>query len=124
MKFNIQYKKLILIILLPAISWLFFNSVYYRHLHKISSGIVISHAHPFSNTDCANSPFSGHNHSENEYILYDVLSNSIIPILVGLFFGALLFLTVTDKLQSFPLENFYNCGYCLIRDYRGPPFLV
>ncbi|MFC2104197.1 hypothetical protein ACFLS4_02440 [Bacteroidota bacterium] len=119
---NDLFKKIILIILLPAISWLFFNSVYYRHLHQSTTGFAISHAHPFSKSadNATNSPFASHKHQKSEFVLYDVISNSILPTLVAVFISLLVF----DRLiieYIISEEKLQNQELYLLQKYRGPP---
>ena len=117
-----RYKKLIALILLPVLSWLFFNSIYYRHLHEVSSGLTISHAHPYDQaTDgCSNIPYASHNHTEEEFVLYDIISNTILPVLIALFISLVLFLIAEN---GFVLqENIYYSDFYLLQKYRGPPF--
>lgn len=118
---NDTLKKIILIILLPALSWLFFNTVYYRHLHQLSSGINISHAHPYNKTnECTSDPFASHNHTEDEYILYDIISNTILFTLIAVFISLLVFNNlVTDYIiheEKLQFQELY-----LLQKYRGPP---
>lgn len=44
---HIRTRSILLLLLLPAILWLFFNTTANRHIHVLSNGYVISHAHPF-----------------------------------------------------------------------------
>ncbi|MFC2151058.1 hypothetical protein ACFLSE_00910 [Bacteroidota bacterium] len=120
---NSFYKKLVVLILLPAISWLFFNSVYYRHLHQSTTGFVISHAHPFNKTTDNNTsyPFASHEHSKSEFVLYDIISNTILPVLVGLFILLLLFQILTERNNLVLQERIYKSDYYLLQNYRGPP---
>lgn len=115
-------KKIILLILLPAICWLFFNAVYYRHFHQLSTGITISHAHPYDKSEnCASNPFASHNHTEDEFIIYDVISNTILLIVISSFIALSLFEILLKQYRFKLQENFNNSYPYLINDYRGPP---
>ena len=118
-----RYSKVVLLILIPAIVWLIFNSIYYRHLHLSSNGIVISHAHPFSHSEGneASTPFSSHEHSELELVLYDVVSNLIIPTLVVLFISLVYYNYVKDKLNILFREKLIKQELFVLQEYRGPP---
>jgi len=118
-----RYKKLITLFLLPAISWLFFNSIYYRHLHEVSSGITISHAHPYDKAadNCSNTPFTSHNHTEEEFVLYDIISNTILPVLVVVFVTQSLFEKLIKAKRLILQEKIYYSDRYLIKKYRGPP---
>ncbi len=123
MKNSARLNKIIVFIVLPAISWLFFNSVYYRHLHELPSGITISHAHPYDKTSDNNStcPFSSHDHTEDEYLLYDVMSNLIVPIVFVLFAIATFFTAIIQDYRFELKESIYQSEFYLYKNYRGPP---
>jgi len=122
MKSSYNYRKLVVLILLPALSWLFFNSVYYRHLHETSSGIVISHAHPYSSTNhCSDSPFASHSHTENEFLLYDIISNVILLIFVAVVLSLLLFKKSKPESKLVIQERVDKSYLYLLQEYRGPP---
>jgi hypothetical protein len=125
MRSNIYLRKLVLLILLPALSWLFFNSIYYRHLHQLSTGIIISHSHPLEKAtkETSDSPFASHNHSEEEFFLYDTISNTILYFLLA-FFGSLLFiLFIAKELKNQFLLGDYTQDTFLLQHYRGPPVI-
>ncbi|NOQ24171.1 MAG: hypothetical protein GQ564_02315 [Bacteroidales bacterium] len=122
MKSSFNYRNLVVLVLLPALCWLFFNSVYNRHFHKSAIGITISHAHPYhKGEDCSNTPFESHKHTENDFILYDIISNVILLIVITA--GA--FILFLKKLQpEYKLiiqERLDKSYYYLLQEYRGPP---
>ncbi len=119
---NNQLKKIIVMLLLPALCWLFFNSVYYRHLHKASSGVTTSHAHPYDKTNnCSNSPFSSHNHTEEEFVLFDIISNTILLVLVTIFASLVLFDQLIKDFNFLIKDKLYKLDLYLLQKYRGPP---
>jgi len=122
MKSSNNYRKLVLVILLPALSWLFFNSVYYRHLHKSASGITISHAHPYSSTDdYSDSPFASHTHTENEFILYDIISNVILLIVITAAITISFLKKYQPEYKLIVQERVGKSYHYLLQEYRGPP---
>ncbi len=123
MKIIHRYKRIIALFLLPAISWLFFNSIYYRHLHEVSSGLTISHAHPYdkSTNDCSNTPYASHNHTEEEFVLYDIISNTILHVLIVVIAAQLLFEKPIKEKRLIPQESIYYLDFYLLQKYRGPP---
>ncbi|MCK5029313.1 MAG: hypothetical protein KAR57_06735 [Bacteroidales bacterium] len=122
MKSSYNYRRLVVLILLPALSWLFFNSVYYRHLHETHSGIIISHAHPYSTTeDCSDSPFASHSHTEGEFILYDIISNVILLIVTAAVISLLLLKRSDPEYKLIFQERIDNSYHYLLQEYRGPP---
>ena len=118
-----RYRKIIVLILLPALSWLFFNSIYYRHLHELPTGLTISHAHPYNKTTdgCSNTPYASHHHTEEEFVFYDIISNTILPVLTALFVSLLLFDKFFGKNKFVLQEKIYYSDYYLLKKYRGPP---
>ncbi|MFN4144435.1 MAG: hypothetical protein ACK4GN_01335 [Runella sp.] len=49
------------------------NGVVFRHAHKLSSGKVITHAHPYK--PVGNLPYQPNNHTDNELFLLDLMAN-------------------------------------------------
>ena len=122
MKSSYNFRKLVVLILLPALSWLFFNSVYYRHLHVTHSGITISHAHPYNNTeDCSDSPFASHSHTDKEFLLYDIISNTILLIVIAAVISLLLLKISQPEYKLIFQERVDKSYHYLLQEYRGPP---
>jgi len=44
------------------------NATINQHLHKLTSGIIIKHAHPFDRENTGR-PFQEHRHTTDEYII-------------------------------------------------------
>ena len=118
-----RYIKIFVLILIPALCWLSFNSIYYRHLHKLSTGLTISHAHPFDKAeDCSSSPFASHNHTEDEYVLYDIISDTLLLIVIAAFASILFFEKLINKFLLLIKERFTKSYFYLLQEYRGPPY--
>lgn len=49
------------------------NGVVFRHAHKLSSGKIITHAHPYK--PIGNTPYQPNTHTENELYLLDLMAN-------------------------------------------------
>lgn len=115
------YRKILILILLPALCWLFFNSIYYRHLHELPTGITISHAHPYDKSDdCLNTPFTSHTHTEDEFVFYDIISNIILLIIIS----GLVLILFLEKLRDdikIVQGKIIKLNYYLLQKYRGPP---
>jgi hypothetical protein len=119
MKFFRRNTSLIFVILFPIIIFLFLNSTLNRHSHIIQ-GYVISHAHPCHKNPDNKSPFQSHQHSEDELILFDWISNFLIILASVLFVPV--FLQFINKII---IIRGYNIPVLLsfsIRQYRAPPF--
>lgn len=116
-------RKLYLLLLIPAIGLLIFNSAYYGHYHKTKFGIIVSHAHPYNKSkECEHSPFSSHSHSNEELVFWDIISHSVLQHIVLV---AVLALVVFEKLirenKIAFQEPFFTFYWILLQESRGPP---
>jgi hypothetical protein len=113
--------KYLLILLFPALSWLFINNSINGHSHRLKSGYIIYHAHPYKKDNTGKSPFQSHNHSNRELFLLDLISN-ILFILAMPFF-----LSTVQKLSREIKIYYRHTSPCLdtytSQNYRGPPSL-
>jgi hypothetical protein len=57
-------KKLVSIIFLLLIGGIIFNSTFFLHSHRIASGKVVVHAHPFSKNTEGSNPLAQHQHNK------------------------------------------------------------
>lgn len=64
---------LTLVLLLPAVLWLSTNSLINRHSHRLPTGVVIQHAHPWQNAG-ERLPFQSHKHSDREIAYFDQIA--------------------------------------------------
>jgi ABC-type amino acid transport system permease subunit len=64
-------KEVAVLILLVSVMWLFSNSLVNRHSHRLPSGIIIEHAHPFSSNQ---TPVQQHSHTDKEYFYFDQIT--------------------------------------------------
>ena len=115
-----KYRKYLVIFILPALFWLFTNSVINWHYHQLPSGIIIQHAHPYKKQSTENSPIQSHDHSSVELVLLDLVSNplfllTVFIVAVGQFLPFSNFKKNIYNLLP-PLRKFYN-----IPDYHAPP---
>jgi len=95
------------------------NTTINRHFHKLSSGFVITHAHPLEKGNYGK-PFQDHNHTSSELIILEHISNSVFWIyLFIMFLAPLLFIYA---ILNFPLFiTFKNPDLYFIKNYRAPP---
>jgi hypothetical protein len=103
---------LILFILLPAMVWLFANTIVNRHIHVLSDGYIVSHAHPF------NTP---HQHTKKELFLLD-----LFYIIV---FSSITILVIRSFLSTCPLFIRFRVNHQVparkhyhVYHYHAPPF--
>jgi len=112
--------KIILLLTLPLVMWLFFNQVANWHLHVLDNGIVVEHAHPFKNNSLLGTPYQNHHHTDLEYSILSQISNitTIILVLIALGF-------IYSK--NFPRGHFANQAIAYSSNcpgsyrLRGPP---
>jgi hypothetical protein len=114
-------RKLLSFALITFTLLLFYNNAANWHFHKLSNGIVIEHAHPYSKLPSPeNSPFEKHQHSDSQYLLLDLIYNSWL-IIVLIYSGSLLVLVqnrIIRVLQPLPV---YNNLIASLPFLRAPP---
>jgi hypothetical protein len=95
------------------------NTTINQHFHKLPSGLVIVHAHPF-NKENDGKPFQEHHHTSSELIILDQMFNTVFWIyLFTIFLAPLLFVY---KIANYPLViTFKNPDLYFLRNYHAPP---
>lgn len=95
------------------------NATINQHYHKLSSGLVVKHAHPYDKDDTGK-PFQDHHHSSSELILLDQISNVFFRIF--LFFILLAPLLFVIEIKTIPpVTTFKNPDLYFLRNYHAPP---
>ncbi len=74
---NNKWHKLIALIVVPAIMFLYYNKSANWHYHITENGFVVEHAHPFSNSMIPETPFQDHEHSDAEYLFLAEMMQSL-----------------------------------------------
>jgi hypothetical protein len=116
-----KYSKYFLILIFPAICWLFINSFINGHYHKLSNGEIIYHCHPFKHNNKNNtSPFENHHHTKSEFFILAQISNPlflmfVILILIGQLIHSCVEILVSENSILLLRNYFYN------KNYRSPP---
>ncbi len=115
-----EIKKVLLLVALPMVMWLFFNQAAFWHYHTMGNGVVVEHAHPYKNHTLPGTPFQKHHHSDFEYSILAQLSNILILLLF------LIVLGLVVNTSNRPVFNFYRSvfattDYHFFRYLRGPP---
>jgi len=108
-----------MLLLLPAVMWLFFNATVNRHTHYLSDGNVIIHAHPFAESGLGTSQL--HRHTKRELLLLSFFSELATTILLLLFLKPFLLalpqiLRVRNNHPE-PAREYYQ-----VKNYHAPPF--
>ncbi|TVQ09949.1 MAG: hypothetical protein EA361_14760 [Bacteroidetes bacterium] len=116
-----RIKKLVLLITLPLVMWLFFNQVAFWHYHILENGVVVEHAHPFKNSTLPGTPYQQHQHSDFEYSLLAQIS-SIIGLLVFLVVLGLFMNNNLKRLAIKPTARLIPV-YFSVNRLRGPPVI-
>jgi len=97
------------------------NATLNQHYHKLSSGIILNHAHPYHNSDDAKVPFKKHTHSKAEFIFLEQISTTVFW--VYLFIVLLIPSIFIFKTQSVPVDIFIRNRFLyFLRNYHAPPF--
>jgi hypothetical protein len=95
------------------------NETINQHFHKLPSGEIIRHAHPFKKSNTG-TPFQNHHHNASELVLLDLISNIVIRIqFFLLILTPLLFLIA---ITTFPLfVSFRSSDLYFSLNYHAPP---
>jgi hypothetical protein len=71
--------RIVAVMLLPAMWWLFFNSEANWHYHLSPTGEVIKHSHPYTHSerpDDSPLPFQEHNHKQADYVCLEQVTQT------------------------------------------------
>ncbi|NHB69617.1 hypothetical protein G8O23_13035 [Bacteroidales bacterium M08MB] len=120
MKAGMHYivKKYFAIALVGIIGLLTLNNTLFMHLHRLSDGTLLVHAHPFSKSNQANEPNQTHQHTKVELLFFDSL---LILFTVGLFRVVASVMQPKIVKHYFILQRFgYNISQ--ICSNRAPPY--
>jgi hypothetical protein len=111
----------LILLLLPAVVWLFFNTTVNRHIHILSNGYVISHSHPFVKKQADSNPSKMHQHTEKELLLLSLFSDPVVVIIS--------LLILRSFIQAFPQISRFRFThqepirkYFQVHNYHAPPF--
>ena len=112
----------LLIGLIPFILLMFVNASVNKHSHKLPTGEIIVHSHPFQSSG-TDAPASGHNHSEEEYLFYGLLSNTLNLTLIVSFI-LIVFINHLNKRQLFFYEFQNDLRFLKTDRNKAPPISV
>ena len=111
-------KKIIPLLLVLPILWLFHNRMANWHFHELSNGIVIEHAHPYEKSPGTSS--ENHQHSAFEFLLLDLLFKAVYFILVLASFYQF-FLRKLLVFKELLIQQFVSLILQGIPSLRAPP---
>jgi len=104
--------------LLILFSMMVVNSIVFRHAHKLPSGRVIVHAHPY--IPLGKSPYQPNTHTSNELFWLDTVTNALYDgVLPFAFAFAVLALSTDGVLPMYGRQTPLLPFYCF--SHRGPP---
>lgn len=101
------------------------NGIVFRHAHKLSSGKIITHAHPYKASN-SNTPFQPNDHTKNELFLLDSLTNATYAALTLSVALAVLkrLVVIYSPSTSFYLLTAYRTPFFGDFSLRGPPTIT
>jgi len=95
------------------------NSNVNQHYHKLASGYVVKHAHPYKKEN-SGVPFQSHHHSSSEFFLLDSLSIALCTF-VSIVLVFLLFPRIIKSVH-YPIIEIYNpTDLYFLKNYHAPP---
>jgi hypothetical protein len=121
MLYSQHIRRLIAHSFLALFALMLLNGVVFRHAHKLSSGKVITHAHPYKPVS---TPYQPNTHTENELYLLDLVSNTVFttsPVLGVVLLCSTVF--ILQKTSFFHYHQRFLSRTSLVLSLRGPPVL-
>lgn len=118
---RVKPSRILILLLLPALMWLFFNTTLNRHVHVLADGYVITHSHPLAQDKATSSPFQTHKHSKKELLLFGLFCDLIFLVLTLLILRPYLHahpeLLKQQISHRVPTRKNYH-----VHHYHAPPF--
>jgi hypothetical protein len=116
-----KFSRYLILIMFPAVVWLFTNTIVNRHIHVLSGGYIIVHAHPYAKTQTDPKDPNPHKHTPKELFLLDLFFTIIFSSIAALVVQS--FLNATPRLSGFrmihqvPVRKYFQ-----VYHYHAPPF--
>lgn len=111
--------RIIIPVFLIVVIFFLTNETINQHFHKLSSGQVVKHAHPFER-DSTGNPFQEHHHSSSELLLLEFMSGTVFWIYLAIILIAPLFFAHEIQNSRFAVI-FRNPDLYFLRNYHAPP---
>ncbi len=116
-----KISRVLIPVFLVLICFYITNETINQHYHKLSSGIILSHSHPYHENNDAGVPFKNHNHSSGEFIVLQLISTTLFWFCILIFLLApILFVFKKHTFQIIIL--FRKRDLYFLRNYHAPPF--
>jgi hypothetical protein len=118
---GIKVSRILILIILPAVVWLFTNSVVNRHVHVLSEGYIVTHAHPFAKQQTDSKDPNPHQHNKNELFLLNLFDTYIYSSISVLVLKS--FLNACPQLLRFRVSHQVPVRkHFQVYHYHAPPF--
>ena len=122
MLFQADIKRTIARSFLVVFTLMLLNGVVFRHSHKLSSGKIITHAHPYK--PVGNVPYQPNNHTTNELYVLDLVSNAhFVHNPVFGFVALVSVVIISQKVSFFQYQQRFLTRSVARLLLRGPPIL-
>lgn len=112
-------RRLFVLVLVAVVGLLAINNAAFYHLHKLSDGRIVAHAHPFTHSGSSDGPIQSHKHSQQEYLFFD----SILVLFVICPFLILAIVQQVNRQASFSYHFLFLNGIPQKLTNKAPPFL-
>ena len=116
-----RYKRLLFLLIFPAVCILFYNSAINIHSHKLN-GNIITHAHPFTDNSESSAPYQDHKHTSLELFFFDKIF-FLFSTIVGAMFAVQIILNFKVKARIILPEFSIQKIFTPLDNSRGPPAL-
>ena len=114
-----KISRIIIPVLLAIILCYATNATLNQHYHKLSSGLILNHSHPYNKGDIGN-PFQEHHHTASQFVFLEQISNPVF--LIGILLLVITcFLLSTDKTNLPLVITLKNPDLYFLRNYHAPP---
>jgi Mn2+/Fe2+ NRAMP family transporter len=114
---QINIKNAAVLLIIGLLGILVANQTLYVHSHITSDGRVITHAHPYNESEDS-APYKSHQHSKSEFIFLKSLQ-----ILFFTFFASLLLFNISYQVKIVLYRpSKYTSPFQILRSGRAPPF--
>lgn len=113
---------LIVPVIILTVTCFIANSNLNQHYHKLSSGFVVKHAHPYQKEN-SDIPFQSHAHSSFEFFLLDQISISLF-VSFSIILSCMLFHRLIKRINS-PITVIHKqTDLYFLKNYHAPPSIL
>lgn len=116
-----RFAQIVTFLTIPLLIAVMVNQSVNCHYHKLESGRVVAHAHPFSkSTDSPASPFQKHKHSQIQLFFLSHWFNLVVLfVIVGIFIPDSIFQGIAQYIPFY--KRYRNVLAMGINGLRAPP---